>query len=118
MQPRLNQIPLPKIPFEHPFLGFNTHFERRTGGRPKISNLAKASRPGLASPPTAKNIWAIGNSILLDTLDLYLSKCSNQISAGILKDGWRYSFLLQYTGPKISVFKKNVFNHRSRVGYS
>jgi hypothetical protein len=97
------------MPFEHPSLGPNTHFERLTEARPKISTLAQASRYGLASPSTAKNIWAIGKSpILLDTLDMYLSKYPDRISAGLLKHGLYYGFRLQYTGPRISVFSKNL----------
>lgn len=56
-----------------------------------------------------RDIWVLGYSpIIISANSNYLSQYPDRVSARYLEDGLKHGFKLQYSGPRISVFSKNL----------
>lgn len=94
-------------PFGHPLQSATTLMPH-SGIRHQHTKHAPTNigRETLVNP---RDIWVLGYSpIIISTISNYLSQYPNRVSARYLEDGLKHGFKLQYSGPRISVFSKNL----------
>lgn len=101
--PRVMQI----IPFGHPLQSATTLMPH-SGIRHQHTKHAPTNigQETLVNP---RDIWVLGYSpIIISAISNYLSQYPDRVSARYLEDGLKHGFKLQYSGPRISVFSKNL----------